>query len=152
MFGSFANINWFEAGLVIVAAIIMSLMALLYARELNVILLGHEQSWQLGIDSRKFRRNMMILSSLLTAVAVAFVGIIAFLGLIVPHISRIIVGGDHRLLLPSSILIGADVLLLADIIARSATSSELPVGAIISLVGAPFFGYLLIRKGREYVG
>jgi len=152
MFGSFASINWTQASLIIVPALIMSIVALLYAREMNVILLGHEQAWQLGVDSRKFRRNMMLLASMLTAVAVAFVGIIAFLGLIVPHIARIIVGGDHRLLLPASIVIGANVLLVADIIAQSATSSELPVGAIISLVGAPFFGYLLIRKGKEYAG
>jgi iron complex transport system permease protein len=153
MFGSFNGIDWTQALLIIVPTLLMALIALLYARDLNVILLGHEQAYQLGVDSRKFRRWMMILASLLTAVAVAFVGIIAFLGLIVPHIARIILGGDHRLLLPASMIIGANVLLVADIIARTVSSSgELPVGAIISLIGAPFFGYLLVRKGRQYAG
>lgn len=152
MFGSFASIDWTEALLILLPTLLMCLIALVYARDLNVILLGHEQAYQLGVDSRKLRRGMMVLSSTLTAVAVAFVGIIAFLGLIVPHISRIILGGDHRLLLPSSMIIGANVLLVADIVARTITDSELPVGAIISLIGAPFFGYLLVRKGREYVG
>jgi len=152
MFGSFNGIDWTQALLIIIPTMIMGIVALLYARELNVILLGHEQAYQLGIDSRRFRQWMMVLSSMLTAVAVAFVGIIGFLGLIVPHIARIMVGGDHRLLLPASIIIGANVLLVADIISRTITGSELPVGAIISLIGAPFFGYLLVRKGREYAG
>jgi iron complex transport system permease protein len=152
LFGNFNSINWTQTALILIPALIVSVIALLYARELNVILLGHEQAYQLGVDSRKFRQWMMILSSVLTAVAVAFVGIIGFLGLIVPHIARIVVGGDHRLLLPASMIIGANVLLAADIVARTATTSELPVGAIISLIGAPFFGYLLIRRGKEYAG
>lgn len=152
MWGSFNGVDWNQAVLIIIPTVVMTLIALLYARELNVILLGHEQAYQLGIDSRRFRRWMMVISCMLTAVAVAFVGIIGFLGLIVPHISRIMVGGDHRLLLPASIIIGANVLLVADIVSRTATSSELPVGAIISLIGAPFFGYLLVRRGREYAG
>ncbi|HUL39599.1 MAG TPA: iron ABC transporter permease, partial [Methanomassiliicoccales archaeon] len=152
MFGSFNQIDWTKALLIILPSLVMCLIALLYARELNVILLGHEQSYQLGIDSRRLRRWMMVLAAMLTAVAVAFVGIIGFLGLIVPHICRIMVGSDHRLLLPASMIIGANVLLVADIICKTATGGELPVGAVIALVGAPFFGYLLVRKGREYAG
>ncbi|MEM0448277.1 MAG: iron ABC transporter permease [Methanomassiliicoccales archaeon] len=152
MWGSFNGVDWTQSILIIIPTMVMTAIALLYARELNVVLLGHEQAYQLGIDSQRFRRWMMVISCMLTAVAVAFVGIIGFLGLIVPHISRIIVGGDHRLLLPASIIIGANVLLLADIVSRTVMAAELPVGAIISLIGAPFFGYLLVRRGREYAG
>ncbi|MEI6377297.1 MAG: iron chelate uptake ABC transporter family permease subunit [bacterium] len=95
---------------------------------------------------------MMVLTSLLTAICVAFTGVIGFLGLIVPHTARLLVGGDHRLLIPASVVIGMDVLLVADIVARLIMSpTELPIGAIIALIGGPFFAYLLIKKGREYV-
>jgi iron complex transport system permease protein len=84
---------------------------------------------------------------------VAFCGIIAFLGLIIPHTSRMIVGGDHRLLIPTSMVLGANVLLAADIVSRTVMRpNEVPIGAIISLVGAPFFIYLMIKKGKEYAG
>jgi iron complex transport system permease protein len=89
----------------------------------------------------------------LTAVSVAFCGIIGFLGLIVPHTSRLVVGGDHRLLLPTSIVMGAIALVAADIVARVIIRpNELPIGAVVSLVGAPFFIYLMIRRGKEYGG
>jgi iron complex transport system permease protein len=152
LFGSFANIRLDEAMIIIVPTIFLSAGVLVYARELNVILLGHEQAWQLGVNSRSFKRLMMVITALLTGIAVAFTGIIAFLGLIVPHIARILVGGDHRLLLPASMMLGTNILLVADLAARSFTVGELPVGILISLIGAPFFGYLLIRRGRQYVG
>jgi iron complex transport system permease protein len=152
LFGSFANIRLDEAIIIIVPTIFLSAAVLVYARELNVILLGHEQAWQLGVNSRSFKRLMMVITALLTGIAVAFTGIIAFLGLIVPHIARILVGGDHRLLLPASMVLGANILLIADLAARSFTVGELPVGILISLIGAPFFGYLLVRRGKEYVG
>jgi iron complex transport system permease protein len=94
---------------------------------------------------------IMVLTSVLTGVCVAFTGVIAFLGLIVPHSARMLVGNDHRLLIPASIVIGANVLLVADMVARTIIMpAELPIGAIISLIGVPFFAYLLIRRGREY--
>ncbi len=153
MLGSFSSITTDKALLIIVPTLLLVLIVLVMAREMNVVLLGTEQAWQLGMNARSFKRWMMILASVLTAVAVAFSGIIAFLGLIVPHTARIIVGGDHRLLLPASVVLGANVLLAADIVSRIAMPGEqLPVGAIISLIGAPFFGYLLVRRGKEYVG
>ncbi len=153
LFGSFANISPIRALLIILPIIILSVLILLYARELNVILLGDEHARQLGLNVKMFKRITVLLVSVLTAVSVAFTGIIAFLGLIVPHTSRMLVGGDHRLLIPTSMVMGADVLLAADIFSRTAMRpSELPIGAIISLIGAPFFIYLMIRKGREYAG
>lgn len=153
LFGSFTGVSWDNVWIILVTTLALTLGIGLYARELNLILLGDEQAKQLGLNVRGFKRLIMVLTSLLTGVSVAFTGIIAFLGLIVPHISRLLVGGDHRILLPMSMLMGANILLLADIVARVAVRPmELPIGAIITLIGAPFFAYLMIRRGKEYVG
>jgi len=151
LFGSFIGVTWSNLWLIVVPILSMVFVILLYAPELNVILLGEEQAQQLGINVRRFNLFMLILASLLTACCVAFVGIIGFVGLIVPHTARMIVGGDHRLLLPSSMIIGALVMASADLIAKMAyVPNELPVGAIMTLIGVPFFAYLLIRRGKEY--
>jgi len=152
LYGSFAQTNMNEAIIILSGVVIIGAIIMVYARELNVILLGDEQANQLGLGVKGFKRLMMVLTSLLTALCVAFTGVIGFLGLIVPHTARLLVGGDHRLLIPASIVIGMDVLLAADIVARMVMSpTELPIGAIIALIGGPFFAYLLIKKGREYV-
>jgi len=151
LFGSFTGINWNNLWIIAVPILIMSLVVLLYARELNVILLGEEQAKQLGINVRRFNIFMLVLASLLTAFCVAFVGIIGFVGLIVPHAARMVVGGDHRLLLPGSMVLGALLMSVADLIAKLAyVPVELPVGAIMTLIGVPFFAYLLMRRGKEY--
>jgi iron complex transport system permease protein len=151
MFGSFTNVDLNQTLIILIPTIAIVIVMLVYARDMNVMLLGEEQAGQLGLNTRNFKRVMMVLTSCLTGICVAFTGVIAFLGLIVPHSARMIVGSDHRLLLPASIVIGANVLLLADIVARSVIMpSELPIGAIISLIGVPFFGYLMIRRGKEY--
>ncbi|MFP4546261.1 MAG: FecCD family ABC transporter permease, partial [Methanomassiliicoccales archaeon] len=153
LFGSFTPVDWGNVCYIFLPALALSLGVALYARELNLVLLGDEQARQLGLQVKKFKRAMMVLTSLLTSFCVAFTGIIAFLGLIVPHISRILIGGDHRLLLPVSFILGANILLVGDIVARVAMKPmELPIGAIISMIGAPFFAYLMIRRGRTYVG
>ena len=151
MFGSFQSVTLDQMLIILIPTLVISSVMLLYARDMNVILLGEEQANQLGLNVRSFKRYMMILTSCLTGLCVAFTGVIAFLGLIVPHSARMIVGSDHRLLLPASIVIGANVLLVADIVARSIIMpAELPIGAIISLIGVPFFAYLMIRRGKEY--
>lgn len=153
LFGSFAYMSPTETLLIILPVLILSFILLLYARELNVILLGDEHARHLGLNVKVFKRMTVLIVSILTAVSVAFSGVIAFLGLIVPHISRMIVGGDHRLLIPASMVLGANVLLVADIFSRVIIRpSELPIGAIISLVGAPFFIYLMIKRGNDYSG
>jgi iron complex transport system permease protein len=137
----------------LIPILLLCLGIALYARELNLILLGDEQAKQLGLNVRFFKRLIIVLTSVLTALSVAFTGIISFLGLIVPHITRILVGGDHRILIPISMLMGANILLVGDIVARVAVKPmELPIGAIISLIGVPFFAYLMIRRGKQYVG
>jgi iron complex transport system permease protein len=151
MFGSFQSVTLDQSLLILFPTLIIVTVILVFARELNVVLLGEEQANQLGVNVRDFKRMIMILTSILTGLCVAFTGVIAFLGLIIPHSARILVGNDHRLLLPASIVLGANVLLIADIVARTVIMPiELPIGAIISLIGVPFFAYLLIRRGKEY--
>ncbi len=151
LFGSFTGITWAKLWIIIIPILVMSAVVLFYAREFNVVLLGDEQARQLGLNVKRFKISMLVLASLLTSFCVAFVGIIGFVGLIVPHTARMIVGGDHRLLLPASMVIGAIIMAVADLIAKLAyVPVELPVGAIMTLIGVPFFAYLLMRRGKEY--
>ncbi len=151
LFGSFTGMTWAKLWIILIPVLVLCFIVLLYAREFNVILLGDEQARQLGLNVKRFKISMLVLASLLTSLCVSFVGIIGFVGLIVPHTARMIVGGDHRLLLPACMIIGALVMALADLIAKMAyVPIELPVGAIMTLIGVPFFAYLLIRRGKEY--
>ena len=118
---------------------------LAYARDLNVLLLGEEDAHALGIDVERTKRLLLAGSSVITAAAVAVAGVIGFVGLIVPHMMRLVVGPDHRILLPTSALAGATFLVLADTVARSGPA-EVPVGIVTAAVGAPFFLFLLRRR------
>ena len=153
LFGSFANITWENAWLVFIPAIGISLISMVWAREFNLFMMGEDQAKQLGLNVVRFKRSMMIIASVLTAFCVAFCGIIGFVGLIIPHACRMALGSDHRLIMPASIVLGAMLMLFADLIARTVMSPmELPVGAITAMIGTPIFAYMLMRKGREYNG
>jgi iron complex transport system permease protein len=122
---------------------------MLMSRRMNLLLMGEERARELGVDSRRTRRNLMVVAALTTAAAVSFSGLIGFIGLMVPHIMRLVVGPDHRRLLPATALFGALLLLVADTVARTAMApAEIPVGIITAATGGPFFLYLLrTRKG-----
>ncbi|MDR0523033.1 MAG: iron chelate uptake ABC transporter family permease subunit [Candidatus Methanoplasma sp.] len=153
LYGSFANVGWDTAWMVLFPAMFMSMIPLVWAKELNLVLLGEDQAMQMGLNVRRFNRLMLILASVLTAVCVSFVGIIGFVGLVVPHVCRMVLGGDHRLVLPASIVVGAALMLFSDLVARTALMpQELPVGAITTMIGVPLFAYLLVRRGRMYDG
>ncbi len=153
LFGSFANITWENAWIVFVPAMGVSIIAMFWAREFNLFMMGEEQAKQLGLNVRRFKRLMMIVASVLTALCVAFCGIIGFVGLVIPHACRMSLGSDHRLIMPASIVLGAMLMLFADLIARTIMSPlELPVGAITAMIGTPIFAYMLMRRGREYDG
>jgi iron complex transport system permease protein len=126
-------------------------MIYFYARDLNMISLGEAQAKHLGVDAESLNKKMLVCASLITAAAVSISGIIGFIGLIIPHITRLLVGPDHRILIPSSSLLGAIVLILCDTLARTIMSpAEIPVGIITSLLGCPFFVYLLLKKKRSF--
>lgn len=148
IFGSLVACNWDYVKIALPFVIIGVALIYVFARDLNIILLGEEQAHHLGVDTERLKRIMLASATLITAAAVSISGIIGFIGLIIPHITRILVGPDHRILIPSSALVGAIVLILCDTIARTIMSpAELPVGIITSLLGCPFFIYLL-RKRR----
>jgi iron complex transport system permease protein len=118
-----------------------------FSRDLNAIALGEDQANHLGVNTETLKKIMLFCVSLVTAAAVSISGIIGFIGLIIPHIVRLLVGPDHRILIPTSALVGAIVLILCDTVARTVMNpSEVPVGIITALLGCPFFIYLLIRK------
>jgi iron complex transport system permease protein len=122
-----------------------------FARDLNAMTLGEEQARHLGVETETVKKILLVCVSLMTAAAVSISGVIGFIGLLVPHIARLQVGSDYRVLLPSAALSGAVVLIACDTISRTILSpSELPVGIITALVGGPFFIYLLTsKKGRR---
>ncbi len=126
-------------------------VAVYYARDLNLMLLGEETAHNLGVEVEKVKAVLLLVASVLTGAAVAASGMIGFVGLIVPHVARILVGPDHRLLVPVSILSGAILLLGADILARTVLAPvELPLGVVTALFGAPFFIMLLRRTGSHF--
>jgi len=146
LMGHLQHSTWTEAGVVAAVVVPGFLGLLVYARDLNVLLLGEEDAHSLGIEVERTKRLLLAVSSLLTAAAVAVAGVIGFVGLVVPHVMRLLVGPDHRILLPTSALAGAAFLVATDTVARAGTA-ELPVGIVTAAVGAPFFLYLL--RNRE---
>lgn len=148
--GSLEGRGWdyfaLAAGPIAVSAALM----LLYARDLNLLALGEESAQALGVDVPRLRLVLLALASLLTASAVSIAGPISFVGLVVPHILRLIIGPDHRVLLPASLLGGAAFLVFADGLARSLLAPEqLQVGIVTALAGGPFFLILLWRHRRQ---
>ena len=153
LYGSFASITWENAFLVLVPSLGISILAMVWAREYNLFMTGEDQASQMGMDVRKFKAVMMVVASVLTSVCVAFVGVIGFVGLVIPHACRMMLGSDHRLIMPASMILGACLMLFADIIARTVMApTEIPVGAVTAMIGTPIFAYMLIRRGREYDG
>ncbi len=153
LFGSFANITWEKALFIMVPVVIISLLIFKYARELNLVLLGENQASQMGLNVKRFNALILTLASIMTAFCVAFCGIIGFVGLVVPHLCRMLFGGDHRLVLPGSIALGGVLMMAADLAARMIIpGNELPVGAITTLIGVPVFAYLLFIRGKMYNG
>jgi iron complex transport system permease protein len=153
LYGSFSSVSWETAIIMIIPVLIISAIFMMYSRTFNVILLGREQSMELGVNYDRFRLVSMLVASLLTAICVAFVGIIGFVGLIVPHIARMLLGGDHRLIIPASMVIGALLLSSADLLIKEMinfTGASIPIGAVTTLIGIPFFVFILKKRGKGY--
>ncbi|MGD0057143.1 MAG: iron chelate uptake ABC transporter family permease subunit [Methanomassiliicoccales archaeon] len=122
-------------------------LILIFSRDLNVLMIGEENAVNLGVNVPLARNVVLVASSLVTAAAVSVSGVIAFVGLIVPHMMRLLVGPDNRILLPASCLVGAMFMIWTDTLARTIIApEELPVGIITAILGAPFFLYLLKRR------
>ncbi|MFP4627090.1 MAG: vitamin B12 ABC transporter permease BtuC [Natronomonas sp.] len=137
--------TWGKVRVSLPVVVVLFIILLAYARDLNVLMLGEEDAHTLGIEVERTKRILLAGSSVVTAAAVAVSGVIGFVGLIVPHMMRLVVGPDHRILLPTSALAGAIFLVATDTVARMGPA-EMPVGIITAAIGAPFFLYLLRRR------
>jgi len=151
--GGFGSAQWKLLPLPTIALVIGLGLMLVQARRLNLLMAGDESATALGLDVHRFRQAMFVLTAALIGVVVAVSGVIGFVGLIVPHIVRFLVGADHRRALPAVALMGASFTIGADLAARTVIAPiELPVGIITALVGGPFFIWLLRRDARDNGG
>ena len=145
LMGHLQGSTWSEVQATLLVVPLLFVVLLAYSRDLNVLLLGEEDAKGLGIEVERTKQILLAASSVITAAGVAVAGVIGFVGLIVPHMLRLVVGPDHRVLLPASALAGAAFLVVADTVAR-AGATEIPVGIVTAAVGAPFFLYLLRKR------
>jgi iron complex transport system permease protein len=151
LIGSLSYANW-DKVLAVAFVIAITFPVLLWkARDLNIIIAGDDTAKSLGLDVKTIRIVLMVLASLLTASIVCFTGTIGFIGLVAPHMTRMIIGGDNRFVFPVSALIGGVLLSVADIVAITVMSPViLPIGIVTSYMGVPLFLYLIIRKRKDY--
>lgn len=147
--GSLNGTRWVQVGVAAPLILLGVIGAFLVARQLDLLALGERSARHLGVDVERLRIGVIILVAIATSAAVAFTGVIGFVGLVIPHVIRMLVGPAHRLLVPASVLGGAVVLLAADLAARTIVPyADLPIGMLTALVGGPFFFWLLRRTRR----
>jgi iron complex transport system permease protein len=149
--GGFSNITWTHIYSVFPFVLVGTIIAYFFTRDLNMLSMGDDTATHLGVNTERVRRILLVISSLITAACVSISGVVGFVGLIIPHMTRLIIGPDHRMLLPTSAIVGAMFLIVCDAVARVATgANELPVGVITALAGTPVFIYLLRRRKTSY--
>lgn len=149
--GSLGQAQW--STLLAVTSLMMPTLLVIWrlASALNLLQLGEEEAHYLGVEVAVVQRILLLCSALLVAAAVAVSGVIGFVGLVVPHLMRMWIGADHRAVIPGSVLAGAALLLIADTVARTLVApAEMPVGLLTSLLGAPWFLWLIFRRGGEH--
>lgn len=148
--GSFSTSSWSEVAVIAPCVVICSLILMVFSKELNLMLLGDDAAGSLGINVNKTKKIILGISSIMVAVVVSASGIIGFVGLIIPHMVRIINGPDHKKLIPLAMVVGAVFMIICDTIARTIISpAELSVGVITSIFGVPFFLFLLYQNKKK---
>lgn len=151
LFGSLASATWHNLAVVTLVFMLCCPLLIKYAWDLNALATGDEVAVSLGINAARVRLVVMILASMITATIICFTGIIGFVCLVAPHITRMLIGSDHRFLIPFASIVGALLLLAADTVGRTLFApNELPVGIVTAYIGVPMFLYLLITKRRQY--
>ncbi len=150
LMGSLASDTISDVYIAAIPMIIGIVILLLMRWRFNVLAMGEEEAKAMGVNVGRVRVIIIICCTLMSAAAVCISGIVGWVGLVIPHISRLLVGPDHRRLLPVSLLLGAFYLLLIDDIARTASSLEIPLGILTAMIGAPFFIYMLSRGGKGW--
>ncbi len=147
LMGGLGKADWDQLWIALPLVAIGSFAIWYYSRELNALTIGEDHATSLGVDTQRVMLIMIVITSIVVAAAVSFSGVIGFVGLVVPHIIRILVGPDHRILVPASVLAGGCLLVITDALARTLMApTEIPVGIITAMIGAPFFVYLLRRR------
>lgn len=149
LMGSFGSKTWTDVALVIMIVCIGFFIFIYYARDLNLMSLGNRSAASLGVDTGRVTLVLLAAASLVAAICVSVSGIIGFVGLLVPHIVRLITGPDNKKLLPVSMLAGAILLLCADTITRALLPSEIPIGVLTALIGGPFFCYIFRKQQKS---
>ncbi|WP_258138616.1 MULTISPECIES: iron ABC transporter permease [unclassified Arthrobacter] len=153
LLGSVSAASWSSLAGPAIALLIAGLATGYLSRSLNALMTGDESAISLGINATRLRALLLVIASLLTGAVVSVAGGIGFVGLVIPHIARIIVGADHRRMLPVTVLAGAAFLMTADLLARTvAEPTEIPLGILTAFVGAPFFLWLMRRNGADRAG
>jgi len=152
LMGGFYYVTWDDVRLIAPIIAGCFLFAWTFSWKLNVLSMGDEEARSLGVNPEKVKLVLLTLATLMTALAVSVVGIIAWVGLMVPHAARMTTGPDHRFVLPLASLLGGGYLIVCDTMARTLTSAEIPVGIITSLAGAPYLFFLLRAKGKAAFG
>jgi len=153
LMGSLAGAKWNEIVIILPVIILGTIFFVTQYRTLNLMLLGDEVSITLGTDLHKFRIIYLVITSLMIGLLVYVSGMIGFVGLIIPHIVRIIFGTDHKKIIPITALLGSIILIWADVISRSLIKgTEIPIGIVISIIGAPLFVWLMIKKNYGFGG
>ena len=149
LMGSLASIRLNELAFATIP-IIVSIIPLLFLRwKLNVMTMGEEEARTIGVNTKKVRLIVIFCATLATAASVSVSGMIGWVGLVIPHFARMLVGADYRVLLPASMLLGSSFLLIVDNFSRMLATQEIPLGILTSFVGAPFFLYLILRRGNN---
>lgn len=143
---------WSDVAIVTPVVTIGILASCLMAWKLNLLSMGDDEARSLGVRASQLRVIFIVLATLMTTIAVSSVGIIAWVGLMMPHATRMLMGPDHRFVLPASAALGAIYILVCDTAARTLTTAEIPIGILTSLVGAPYLFYLLRTKGQSLLG
>jgi iron complex transport system permease protein len=151
MMGSLGRSSWDKVGIIALVTVVCTLVLMYFSWDINALGAGDETAKSLGVNVELVRVLCMMLASLITASIICFTGTIGFIGLVAPHITRMVVGGDHRFLLPASGLVGALILLGADTVARTILAPViLPVGIMTAFLGVPFFIYLFLKRRKDY--
>ena len=151
LMGSLANVSYRDVLLCAAIEIPCLAVAMILRWKMNLLSLEQEEARSLGINVKKLRLAVILIATIMTAVTVSVCGIIGWIGLVIPHIARLLIGNDHRTLIPASALMGSIYLLLIDTAARAATAGEVPLSILTAMVGAPFFAVILRKTsgGRE---
>ena len=150
-FGSLSKAGWAEIGMAGAMILIPFPFLLRYAWDLNLLTSGDESALALGVNVNRLRMWAVVVASLVTAGGICFTGVIGFVGLVAPHITRMIIGTDYRFLLPGAGLVGAVIVVAADTLGRTIWAPQvIPIGIVTAFIGVPFFFYLLMKRSREY--